>query len=124
LSPPTLESTRRPAIPADPNSPGRDQTPAIFEECGQDSSGVVWSRCQPLVERAASDERNFVKKGVTWGLRGVGRRSPRLHAAAITLARRLSASPEPAARWVGRDALKDLTRPTVTRRFAARRRRA
>jgi 3-methyladenine DNA glycosylase AlkD len=30
-----------------------------------------------LIEQAASDERNFVKKGVSWALRGVGRRAPR-----------------------------------------------
>src|SRR5262249_14781059 len=29
----------------------------------------------PLVERASTDERNFVRKGVSWGLRMVGRRN-------------------------------------------------
>src|SRR5262245_13952614 len=33
--------------------------------------------CLALVERAASDDRNFVKKGVSWGLRGVGHRNLR-----------------------------------------------
>jgi 3-methyladenine DNA glycosylase AlkD len=75
----------------------------------------------PLIERAAGDERNFVKKGVSWGLRSIGRRNAALHAAALELARRLSASPEPAARWVGKDALKDITRPAVARRVATRR---
>jgi 3-methyladenine DNA glycosylase AlkD len=64
----------------------------------------------PLIERAAADERNFVKKGVSWALRGVGRRSPALKAAAVTVAGRLAASTEPAARWVGKDALRDLNR--------------
>jgi 3-methyladenine DNA glycosylase AlkD len=74
-----------------------------------------------LVERAAADERNFVKKGVSWGLRSVGRRSAALHAAALEVARRLAASPAPAARWVGKDTLRDITRPAVTRRLASRR---
>ncbi len=65
----------------------------------------------PLIERAAADERNFVKKGVSWALRGVGRRNPALKAAAVTVAGRLAASTEPAARWVGKDALRDLNRP-------------
>jgi 3-methyladenine DNA glycosylase AlkD len=78
-------------------------------------------RCLPLVERAATDDRNFVRKGVSWGLRGVGRRSFELHAAAVEVARRLSASPESAARWVGKDALRDLARPTVIRRLTAER---
>ena len=78
-------------------------------------------RSLALIERAACDERNFVKKGVSWALRGVGRRNQVLHAAAIELARRLVASPEAAARWVGKDALRDLTRPEVRQRLAARR---
>ena len=69
----------------------------------------------PLIERAATDERNFVKKGVSWALRGVGRRNAALNAAAVTVARRLAASPEPAARWIGRGALKELTSPLVMR---------
>jgi 3-methyladenine DNA glycosylase AlkD len=68
-----------------------------------------------LIERAATDERNFVKKGVSWALRGVGRRNASLNAAAVTVARRLAASSEPAPRWVGREALKELTSRAVTR---------
>ena len=64
-------------------------------------------RCLPLIEKAATDDRNFVKKGVSWALRGIGRR-PTLKEDAIGLARRLSESPEPAARWIGKDALRDL----------------
>jgi 3-methyladenine DNA glycosylase AlkD len=64
----------------------------------------------PLIERAAADERNFVKKGVSWALRSVGRRSTALRAASVELARRLAASKQPAERWVGKDALRDLAK--------------
>jgi 3-methyladenine DNA glycosylase AlkD len=75
------------------------------------SGDSAFERCLPLIEQGASDERNFVKKGVSWALRGIGRRnSPRLKAAALALARRLSESDRPAARWVGKDAVRDLTR--------------
>ena len=61
----------------------------------------------PLIEAAANDERNFVKKGVSWALRAIGsKKSPPLRAAARTLADRLAASPERSAQWVGRDAKK------------------
>jgi 3-methyladenine DNA glycosylase AlkD len=63
-----------------------------------------------LVEGAANDERNFVKKGVSWALRRIGRRNAKLRAASIALARRLAASDDAAARWVGKDALRDLSR--------------
>ncbi len=72
----------------------------------------------PLIERGADDERNFVKKGVSWALRMIGRRNGVLNVAAVATARHLSDSPQVSARWVGRDALKELTGPVVTRRLA------
>jgi 3-methyladenine DNA glycosylase AlkD len=74
----------------------------------------------PLIERAASDDRNFVKKGVSWALRSIGRRSAPLHAAALELARELAGSESSPARWIGRDAARDLTRPLIQKRVAAR----
>src|ERR1043166_1825555 len=38
--------------------------------------------CFPLIEAAATDERNFVKKGVSWALRVIGRRNAELNKAA------------------------------------------
>jgi 3-methyladenine DNA glycosylase AlkD len=74
-----------------------------------------------FIERAATDERNFVKKGVSWALRRVGRRNAALNAAAVTVARRLAEdSTQAAARWVGKDALRELTSPAVIGKLAAR----
>jgi len=72
-----------------------------------------------LIQRAAPDRRNFVKKGVSWALRSIGHRNPVLHAASVELAGRLAGSSDPGLRWVGKDALRDLTRPQVLRRVAA-----
>jgi 3-methyladenine DNA glycosylase AlkD len=63
-----------------------------------------------MIERESTDERNFVKKGVNWALRGIGRRNPALKAAAIKLSETLAASEDRTARWIGKDALRDLTR--------------
>ena len=76
--------------------------------------------CLPLIERAAEDERNFVKKAVSWALKGVGGRSGELNAAALALARRLAESGDATARWVGKDALRDLSKPATLRRLAQR----
>ena len=73
-----------------------------------------------LIEQAAGDERNFVKKGVSWALRAVGRRNPALNAAALKVARRLAASSEAAPRWVGKDAVRELTSAAVIRQLASR----
>jgi 3-methyladenine DNA glycosylase AlkD len=70
-----------------------------------------------LIERAATDDRNFVKKAVSWALRGIGKRNPALHAAAVRLAGRLAASPNRSARWIGKDALRDLATPATRRRL-------
>jgi 3-methyladenine DNA glycosylase AlkD len=65
----------------------------------------------PLIEAAASDERNFVTKGVNWALRSIGnRKSPALKKAAFDLAARLAASSDPTARWNGKDALREFKR--------------
>lgn len=67
----------------------------------------------PLIEAAATDPRNFVKKGVNWALRAIGvRKSPVLKAAALDCAARLAASPDPTARWNGKDALRQLGKRT------------
>lgn len=76
--------------------------------------------CLPLIEEAATDERNFVKKGVNWALRALGERSPALYAAALDLAQRLSKSEQPSARWVGKDALRQLRSPAALRRLKKR----
>jgi 3-methyladenine DNA glycosylase AlkD len=75
-----------------------------------------------LIARAAKDERNFVKKGVSWALRSIGSRSPQLNRAAIQLATNLAKSSNSAERWVGKDALRDLTRPLVQKKISARER--
>jgi 3-methyladenine DNA glycosylase AlkD len=74
----------------------------------------------PLIERAASDDRNFVKKGVSWALRSVGRRNLALNEASVELAARLLKSSEPAARWIGRDAHKELAGDKVQKLLAKR----
>lgn len=65
------------------------------------------------IAAAADDERNFVKKGVSWALRSVGHRGPALHRAAMATAHALAASEDASARWVGKDALRDLGREAV-----------
>ena len=77
-------------------------------------------RALDIVESAADDDRNFVKKGVSWALRAIGHRNRELNIAATDTARRLSEAPARSARWIGRDALRDITRPAVVRRAASR----
>ena len=54
----------------------------------------------PLIERGAFDERNFVKKGVNWALRQIGKRNRRLNTLAIRTGRQIQALDSRAARWI------------------------
>jgi 3-methyladenine DNA glycosylase AlkD len=70
-----------------------------------------------LIEREASDERNFVKKAVNMALRATGKRNRSLNAAAVATARRLAGSKDATAKWVGTDALRELTSAAVMKRL-------
>ena len=61
-----------------------------------------------LVEAYAIDERNFVKKAVNWALRQIGKRNSALRIMAVARARRLLSLDSKAARWIARDALREL----------------
>ena len=65
----------------------------------------------PLIKSGADDPRNFVKKGVSWALRAIGKRNATLNAAALKLARELAVSDDATERWIGKDALRDLAKP-------------
>jgi 3-methyladenine DNA glycosylase AlkD len=62
----------------------------------------------PLIEAAACDERNFVKKAVNWALRNIGKRNQALNAAAMDCARRIQLQNTKSARWIAADALREL----------------
>jgi len=70
-------------------------------------------RLLPLIEAHATDDRNFVKKGVSWALRGIGKRNAALRARATITARRLATHDSASARWIGKDALREFARSKV-----------
>jgi 3-methyladenine DNA glycosylase AlkD len=71
-----------------------------------------------FIEKAATDERHFVKKAVNMALRATGKRNAALNVAAVNTAQRLAALSDEHARWVGRDALRELTSPALAKRLA------
>jgi 3-methyladenine DNA glycosylase AlkD len=74
----------------------------------------------PLIEKHSTDPRNFVKKAVNWALRQIGKHSLPLHGPALKLAEKLSASEDKTARWIGKDAAKELTDPVQIARIKQR----
>ena len=87
---------------------------ALHDKAAMDKQFIA---CLPLIQKHAGDDRNFVKKGVNWALRGIGRRNLVLHKAALAVAKRLAKSNNSASRWVGKDALRELSNPKVRLRL-------
>jgi len=78
--------------------------------------------CLPLIEDASTDERNFVKKGVVWALRGVAGRSKALNARSLVLAKRLAESEDRTARSIGKEVIRELAKPAALKRLESQKR--
>ena len=74
----------------------------------------------PLIEGAATDERNFVKKAVNWALRHIGKRNLRLNRSALELARKIHGIDSRSARWIASDAIRELESEAVLTRLQKR----
>lgn len=81
------------------------------------ASDEQMSQFLPIIMAEAADERNFVKKAVNWALRQIGKRNPALNRRAIETAHLLADSESGSARWVAKDALRELTGPKVQARL-------
>ncbi len=74
----------------------------------------------PIIRAGADDGRNFVKKAVNWALRNIGKRNQALNQAAIQLAQELLAMDDKTARWIARDALRELQSEKIQQRVAGK----
>ena len=84
----------------------------------KDEPSAPFIKSLALVEKASRDERNFVKKAVNWALRSIGSRDTACHAAAMKRSAKLAASDDATARWIGKDALKQLDTAATRKRVA------
>jgi len=81
------------------------------------AADAVYEEFLKVIEREAWDDRNFVRKGVNWALRNVGKRNLRLNRAAIATAERIRRQDTRAARWIAADALRELRSKAVQKRL-------
>ena len=81
---------------------------ALHDRLSDDSE---FQRGLVLIEAAATDDRNFVKKAVSMALKAIGKqRSTALKSAALATAKRLEKSSDPTASWIGRDAMREFAK--------------
>jgi len=91
-------------------------------------AGVAWHDKQapdnrfieylPVIKMGATDERNFVKKAVSWALRHIGKRNLKLNKAAIKTAREIQQIDSKAARWIASDVNRELESEKIQARLA------
>jgi 3-methyladenine DNA glycosylase AlkD len=74
----------------------------------------------PTIHSGASDNRNYVKKAVSWALRSIGKRNLALNRAAVQEALAIQQLDSSAARWIASDVLRELQSDAVQRRLHKR----
>jgi len=63
----------------------------------------------PIIKKQSTDERNYVKKAVNWALRNIGKRNLLLNKKTIILSNDILKMESKTAKWIARNALKELT---------------
>lgn len=90
---------------------------AVHERKSDDSQFISYLN---IIEQAATDERNYVRKAVNWALRQIGKRNLFLHEAAIQTARKIQKMNAKSAKWIASDALKELSNEKIVNRIKSR----
>ena len=71
----------------------------------------------PIIKREAIDERNYVKKAVSWALRQIGKRNLNLNGRAIKIAKEIQEMDSKSAKWIASDAIRELTGEAVQKKL-------
>jgi len=73
--------------------------------------------CGDLILKNVDDGRNYVKKAVSWALRNIGKRNLFLNTEMVRLSQEILQKESSSARWIARDALRELTSEKVLNRI-------
>ncbi|MFW5746014.1 MAG: DNA alkylation repair protein [Nanoarchaeota archaeon] len=73
----------------------------------------LFSKFFTRIIEGSEDERTYVKKGISWALRQIGKRNPALHRHAIQVAHQIAQKDSPAAQWIAKDVLSELESEAV-----------
>lgn len=87
---------------------------AVHDKKAKDN---VFLKFLKIAEKKSTDERNFVKKAVNWAIRQIGKRNPVLNEKAIEISSKIEQKPFKSARWVAKDALRELNSKEVRKRL-------
>lgn len=74
----------------------------------------------PVIKDGATDNRNYVKKAVSWALRHIGKKNLNLNKKALELAREIKNIDSKAARWIASDVIRELESEAVQKRLRSK----
>ncbi len=87
---------------------------AVYDKKANDSKFVKFFE---VIKRESTDERTYVRKAVNWALRQIGKRNNKLNAIAIDTAKEIESIDSRSAKWIARDALKELKSEKIQERI-------
>jgi 3-methyladenine DNA glycosylase AlkD len=77
------------------------------------SNNKLFEQFFPIIKREANDERLYVKKAVNWALRNIGKRNIDLNREAINVANEILTYESKSAKWIAKNAIKELEKNEV-----------
>jgi len=86
---------------------------ASYGFVNKNTKNDIFEQFLPIIEREATDERLYVKKAVNWALRNIGKRNIDLNNSAISVANRVANIESKSAKWIAKNALRELKKPSV-----------
>ncbi|MDD3408856.1 MAG: DNA alkylation repair protein, partial [Methanobacteriaceae archaeon] len=72
----------------------------------------------PIIKNASLDNRNFVRKSVSWALRSIGRRNIVCNQNSLDLAYDILEMGSKSSKWVARSVIKELSSDKVQSKFS------
>ena len=88
-------------------------TIAAYCMADKKAANEVYEAFFPIIKKAATDDRIYVKKAVNWALRSIGKRNVDLNKAAILVAKEILLLDSKAAHWIAKDALRELEKEGI-----------
>ena len=71
----------------------------------------------PLIIKQSTDNRNYVKKAVSWALRNIGKRNMGLNKRALEVSKIILKIDSKPAKWIASDAIRELSSQKIQARL-------
>lgn len=81
---------------------------AIIAVHNKKAPASIFDKYYPLIIEASTDNRNFVKKSISWALRSIGKRDKQSNKKALKCAYELQKLDNKTSKWIARDVIREL----------------